>query len=114
MRGAFVVQDNGAVGREGRTLGDIQAHAVTLSDGSELSYAGSAISGSTQTFVRRTESIPEEPKVQTCVQANILSVHMRAVQTGTPRETACKKCRTGSGPGIELRGLTSWCRRCST
>lgn len=81
MRGAFVVQDNGAVGREGRTLGDIQAHAVTLSDGSELSYPGSAISGSSQTFVRRTESIPEEPKV--CTSKDTICAHARCTKRNT-------------------------------
>lgn len=76
-----MVQGNGAVGREGRTLGDIQAHAVTLSDGSELSYAGSAISGSSQTFVRRTESIPEEPKV--CISKDTICAHAHCT-IGTP------------------------------
>ena len=76
-----MVQGNGAVGREGRTLGDIQAHAVTLSDSSELSYAGSVISGSSQTLVRRTASIPEEPKV--CISKDNCCAHAHCTNRNT-------------------------------
>ena len=56
-------EGSGSKGRSRSPAQDIQAHAVTLSDGSEMSYAISAASGSSQTFVHRAGSIPEEHEV---------------------------------------------------
>jgi len=54
---AFVNTDAGA-------KGDLHAHAVALSDCSEMSFGGAPMSaGSSQTCIPRTDSIPEEREV---------------------------------------------------